>query len=281
MSLRRRLADHGFDSNDDYDFALACLFGPPPGRLRVLHVDGAEGRRKTAFAQAVGGALGYAHRLYHDFSISDSPAPALTVKLDDGSEAPAEPPLPGFERALVEACAYAESEPTVLVLDQLQHADFARQQALHHFVRHGDWLGAGGPVAGHPERLLVVLVSEAPLYHPLAQCAFRVWTDAQRAWAGWTPQEFGLGVEAGALFEALAALFEAAGAAPTSREFRLLLDDLAQRVRSTDHLRHALFGRIETMDRARLHAPECAAALDRVLLELERLLVSERIELGD
>jgi hypothetical protein len=280
MTLRRRLADHGFDSNDDYDFALACLFGPPVGLLRVLHVDGSEGRRKTAFAQALGGALGYAHRLYHDFSVPDAPGPALTVRLDDGSDAPAEPPLPAFERALVEACAYAESEPTVLVLDQLQHADFARQQALHDFVRRGEWRGAGGPLAGHRERLLVVLVSEAPLYHPLAQCAFRVWTDAQRAWAGWTPQEFGLGAEAGDLFEALAALFESSGAAPTSAEFRLLLDDLAHRVRHVEALRHALYGRIESMPRARLLSPECAGPLERVIAELERLLVSERIELG-
>jgi hypothetical protein len=280
MSLRRRLADHGFDSNDDYDFALACLFGPPAAHLRVLHVDGSEGRRKTAFAQALGGALGYPHRLYHDFSTVEPPAPVVAVKLDDGSEAPAEPPLPAFERAVIEACAYAESEPTVLVLDQLQHADFARQQALHDFVRHGEWRGAGGPVAGHRDRLLVVLVSEAALYHPLAQCAFRLWTDAQRAWAGWTPQDFGLGAEASGLFDALAGLFEATGAAPTSGEFGRLLDDLAHRVRHVEALRHALYGRIESIDRGRLLAPECAAGLDRVLAELERLLVSERIELG-
>ena len=54
MSLRRLLAEHGFESNDDYDHAMRCLFGQEQAQLRVLHVDGQAGRRKTAFAQALG-----------------------------------------------------------------------------------------------------------------------------------------------------------------------------------------------------------------------------------
>ena len=40
MSLRTRLAEFGFESNDDYDHALRCLFGQQLTHLRVLHVDG-------------------------------------------------------------------------------------------------------------------------------------------------------------------------------------------------------------------------------------------------
>jgi len=51
MSLRTKLAEFGFESNDDYDHALRCLFGQQQAHLRVLHVDGTAGRRKTAFAK--------------------------------------------------------------------------------------------------------------------------------------------------------------------------------------------------------------------------------------
>jgi hypothetical protein len=40
MTLRRKLAEFGFESNDDYDHALRCLFGQEQSHLRVLHVDG-------------------------------------------------------------------------------------------------------------------------------------------------------------------------------------------------------------------------------------------------
>ena len=73
MSLRSKLAEHGFESNDDYDHALRCLLEQVVPHLRVLHVDGAAGRRKTAFAQALGPALGFAHTLYHDFSAPEPP----------------------------------------------------------------------------------------------------------------------------------------------------------------------------------------------------------------
>jgi hypothetical protein len=52
------------------------------------------------------------------------------------------------------------------------------------------------------------------------------------------------------------------------------------RARLRVHLRHALFGRIEGIDRERLRAETLAGALGRVIEQLHAYLGSEQIELG-
>lgn len=281
MSLRLKLAEHGFESNEDYEHALRCLFHPESSHLRVLHVDGSAGRRKTAFAQALGKALDYPHILYHDFSQPEPARPAAAVTLDDGSLGAPEPALPAFERALIEACAFSEAERVVLIFDQLQGADFATQMRLYHFVSKREWSSAAGSVQAHARNFLLVLVSEQPLYHSLAKCSFRVWTDAQRAFLDYRPSDYGLGVEAQALFDALGTLCMETAAAPTASEFGQVLDDLLHRVRSEEQLRQSLFGRIEAIERARLYDPEVLPALRRALAELERLLGVDEVVLSD
>ncbi|MFN3902871.1 hypothetical protein [Rehaibacterium terrae] len=279
MSLRRKLAEHGFESNDDYEHALRCLFAQDDGGLRVLHVDGEAGRRKTAFAHALGRALDYPHVLYHDFSDAE-PAPiALPVVLEDGTPGPAEPPLSAFERTMTEACAYSEAEPVMLILDQLQAAPFAEHVRLYRFACEREWRNAAGAVMANPRHFLLVLISEQPLYHSLAKRAFRVWTDALRAWQDYRPEDYGLGRQAQPLFDALGRAFQALGAAPTPSEFGRLLDDLLHRVGSEEQLRQSLFGRMESIDRARLYGPELLAPLRAVLAESERLLGAEHVEL--
>jgi hypothetical protein len=280
MSLRRKLAEHGFESNDDYDHALRCLLDQTVPHLRVLHVDGAAGRRKTAFAQALGPALGYAHTLYHDFSVPEPPAAPLAVVLDDGSPGPTEAPLSAFERAMTEACAYSESAPTLLILDQLQAAHFNDQRRLYDFAMMREWTNGAGTVQANGRNFLLALVSEQPLYHSLAKCSFRVWTDAQRAFLDYRPGDYGLGAEAKALFDALGALCTALGCAPTPTEFGLLLQDLLQRSRSEEQIRQSVFGRVESVDRDRLFAPEATAPLRAVMVELERLLGADEVTLG-
>jgi hypothetical protein len=215
MSLRRKLAEHGFESNDDYDHVLRCLLDQVVPHLRVLHVDGAAGRRKTAFAQALGPALGFAHVLYHDFSVPEPPAPSVATVLDDGSPGPTEPALPAFERVMIEACAYSESAPTLVILDQLQAAHFNDQRRLYQLAMSREWASPAGTVQANFRNFLLALVSEQPLYHSLAKCSFRIWTDAQRAFLDYRTSDYGLGPEAGALFEALSTLCLAVGCAPT------------------------------------------------------------------
>ena len=112
---------------------------------------------------------------------------------------------------------------------------------------------------------VLALISEQPLYHSLAKCSFRVWTDAQSAFLDYRPAEYGLGPEAQGLFAALAAVCVPLGAAPTPSEFQHLLTDLLHHARSEEQIRQSLFGRVESVDRARLYAPELAAPLRALL----------------
>lgn len=281
MTLRSKLAEFGFESNDDYDHALRCLFGQPVSHLRVLHVDGNAGRRKTAFAQALGRALDYPQVLYHDFSATEAAAPVQPIVLEDGSFGTPEAPPSGFERAMTEACAYSEASPTLLILDQLQAAHFADQQRLYNFVMKREWAGSTGPASANAKNLVLALISEQPLYHSLAKCSYRVWTDAQRAFLDYRPPDYGLGAEAQGFFSAIAAVCIALPAAPTPSEFANVVSDLLNFARSEDQIRQSLFGRIESLDRARLYAPEVAPALRDVLTELERLLGADQVSLGD
>lgn len=281
MTLRRKLAEFGFESNDDYDHAIRCLFEQQPAHLRVLHVDGTAGRRKTAFAQALGRALDYAHVLYHDFSAAEAQPLLQPVLLEDGSLGVPEAPPSGFERVMTEACAYSEASPTMLILDQLQGAHFADQARLYHFVMTREWNSPSGSTSANLRNTVLVLISEQPLYHSLAKCSFRVWTDAQSAFLDYRPAEYGLGPEAQGLFAALAAVCVPLGAAPTPSEFQHLLGDLIHHARSEEQIRQSLFGRVESVDRARLYAPELAAPLRALLVELERLLGADEVQLPD
>jgi len=279
MSLRRKLAEFGFESNDDYDHAIRSLFGQGLEHLRVLQVDGLAGRRKTAFAQALARALEYPQVLYHDFSAEEAPAAVVAVTLDDGSQGPGEPALSGFERVMTEACAYSEATRTALILDQLQAAHFSDQARLYHFVMKREWSNSAGNVQANGKNLLLVLISEQPLYHSLAKCSYRVWTDAQRAFLDYRPQEFGFGSEAQGVFEAIANVCLLLQAAPTPSEFAHLLADLVRHARSEEQIRQSLFGRIENIDRARLYSPELLPPLRALLAELERYLGADEISL--
>ena len=281
MTLRRKLAEFGFESNDDYDHALRCLFGQNEPNLRVLHVDGTAGRRKTAFAQALGRALEYPHTIYHDFSAIEDIAPPIPVVMEDGTIGAPELAPSGFERAMTEACAYSEASPTLLILDQLQHAHFAEQARLYHFVMTREWTGPQGSAIAHPKNLVLALISEQPLYHSLAKCSYRVWTDAQTAFLDYRPAEYGLGPEAQGLFAALAAVCAPLGASPTPSEFQHVLTDLLQYARSEEQIRQSLFGRVESVDRGRLYAPELTAPLRTLLNEIERLLGADEVQLPE
>ena len=281
MTLRRQLAEFGFESNDDYDHALRCLFDTEQAQMRVLHVDGTAGRRKTAFAQALGRALAYPHVLYHDFSAAEPAPTAQAIVLDDGSLGVPEAAPSGFERVMTEACAYSEATPTLLILDQLQSAHFADQARLYHFVMKHEWTGSAGTTTANGKNIVLALISEQPLYHSLAKCSYRIWTDAQRAFLDYRPSEYGLGPEAQGLFAAIAAVCVALEAAPTPSEFAHLISDLLHHARSEEQIRQSLFGRVESLDRAGLYSPELAPLLRALLVELERLLGADEVSLGD
>jgi hypothetical protein len=279
MNLRRELARHGFESNTDYSFALDCLFAARIEHVRCLHVDGSAGRRKTAFANALGAALEYPHVLYHDFSQPEPEPLLLPVQLEDGSLAPAEAPLPAFERSITEACAFSESERTLLIFDQLQAAPFAQQLELTEFLRSGEWSSAAGSVLAHRGRLLVALISDGALYHSLTRLSYRIWTDAERAHLDYRPEDYRLGAEAEPLFATLSAAFDVLAVSPTPSEFERLLADLLQRAHGIEQLRQALFGHVEGLEHERLRAEAAQPALNALLEALDELRGVDHIEL--
>ena len=273
------MAEFGFESNEDYEFQIRALFAAKLVHLRCLAVCGESGRRKTAFANALGQALEYPHLVYHDFSLPEVAPPQVIVVSADEQEQPqaADAPLSRFERCVVEACAFSEAARTALILDQLQVADFRDQMRLNAFVRSGEWSLGNAAVRANPKNMFLVLISEQPLYHSLARVSFRVWTDARGAAFTMRPQDAGLGNDASALFDALAALFERLGGSPTPSEFARILDNLIHHVRTEEQLRHALFGWTEHIDRGALSAPAVAPLLRAVVDALSEWLGAEEV----
>ncbi len=279
MNLRRRLALHGFESNDDYEFALRLLFEAQLVGVRCLNVAGESGRRKTALAQALAAALEYEHVLYHDFSRKDALTPTLIVDPESGEAQATELPASAFDRVITEACAYSEGARVILILDQIQASDFRDQIALYQFAQTREWSGGIGTVIANPATLLLVLISEEPLYHSLQKISFRVWADASGGSLDFDPRDYGLDLDAQPLFVALGELFRQIGQAPTPSEFHNILADLLQRVRSVDQLRTSLFGWIENLDRDRLHASILKPTCEQVIAHLDRLIGVEQVDL--
>ena len=106
-----------------------------------------------------------------------------------------------------------------------------------------------------------------------------MWTDAQRAFLDFRPAEFGLGVEASGLFEAIAAVCVPLAAAPTPSEYANLLGDLLHHARSEEQIRQSFYGRVENIERARLYVPELVVPLRALLVEMERYLGADEISL--
>lgn len=283
MSLRRRLAEFGFESNDDYTFQIDCLMRADVAHLRSLHIAGDSGRRKTALANALALALEFPRIVYHDFAQPEPPPPPIIVTTnDDGTaqDGPQELPPTAFERAVTEVCAFSEGERAVLILDQLQLADFHDQTRLFQFIQTHLWNSSAGSVKANAKQLLVVLISEDVLYHPLAHVSYRIWADASGGRFDYRPEEFGLGLDAREMFAAFAALFDALGSIPTTSEFRKLLADALAHARTEEHLRHCIFGWMEQVDRARLFSPALSPLVHEAVMAMNSHLGMDHIEIG-
>jgi hypothetical protein len=280
-SLRENMAQHGFESNDDYEFQVRCLLYGPAEGIRTLSIEGDSERRKTAFATALAHALERPHVLYHDFA--DRSRALADVILPDAEDeyGRKEPPIEPLDDIVSHACALSEAEGVVLILDQLQVADFREHIRIHRLVRDRRWQVRDASYDANPRHLLLFLISEEPLYHSLQRASFRVWVSrvSQRR-VDYRPAELGFGSDAVALFGALGDLFRALDAAPTRSELVRLLDDLTRHVQTESDLRHALFGRCEGVDRARLYGPDIDAELARVIEALRTYIGTEQIEIG-
>jgi len=280
MHLRQRLASFGFESNDDYEYALRLLFEAQTSGVRCLNIVGESGRRKTAFAHALASALDYPHILYHDFSRAEAPPVALVVDAESGEARSIEAAVSAFDRAVTEACAYSEAARVTLVLDQIQASDFQDQIRLYQFAQTREWNSVVGLVVANRATLLLILISETPLYHSLQKHSFKIWADTAGGFVDFDPKDFGMGVESLQLFQAFGEAFRELGQAPTASEFAHIIDDALQRVRTVDQLRTSLYGWMENLDRERLYTPQMTASLNAVIQKLSTLVGTEEIEIS-
>ncbi len=280
-TLRESMAEHGFDSNDDYAFQVRCLLRETPRRIRTLSIQGDGERRKTAFATALAHALDTPHILYHDFSDSEPPTPEVILPPGVDEYGRLASPVEPLDDIVSQACALSEAESTILILDQLQAADFREHIRVHRLIRDRHWLVRDAPYYANARNLMLFLISEAPLYHSLQRESFRVWVGrfSERR-VTLNPAELGLDPDAAPLLDALNDLFHAIDAAPTHSDVARLLGDLTSQVQTEDHLRDALFGRCDGIDRKRIKAPDLVPVLGRVIAQMRDYVGYEEVLVG-
>jgi len=275
------MASNGFESNDDYEFQSRCLLQAPIDKIRTLSIEGDSERRKTAFATALAHSLDFAHVLYHDFSDQSPPQPEVVLPETKDEYGRKEPAIEPLDDIASQACAFSEADPTVLILDQLQMADFREHIRIHRLIRDRQWLVRDAPYYANPRNLVLFLISEETLYHSLQRASFRIWVGrVSERRIDFSPNEFALEADARPLFTALTELFRALDAAPTRGEFEHLLRDLIEQVQTAAHLRHALFGRCEGIDRKRLYGDAVTPQIDAVIDSLHDYLAAEQIVIG-
>jgi hypothetical protein len=280
-SLQERMARHGFESNDDYEYQVRCLLSAPVDGVRALNVEGESGRRKTAFANALAQALEYPNVLYHDFTQQNPPLPDVILPPTKDEQGREEPPIDPLDQVVSEACAFSEGEQTILILDQLQAADFREHIRIYKLLTRARWSFRDAVYYANARNLLVFLISEEPLYHSLQKNSFRIWVSrVSHRQVPYQPADFGLDDEAAEVMDRLAELFEALGMAPTRTEYGRLLHDIHLHVRTAEFLRHSIYGWTEGVDRELLYSPEIEPVLQGVLRAVERYIGMDEVEIG-
>ena len=281
QTLREKMAEHGFESNVDYAYHVRCALSQPGRQVPALNVEGDSGRRKTAFAMALAQALEYPQRVYHDFTETNPPPPKVVPPPSKDEEGREEPPIPAFERAMIDACAFSEGEKTVLILDQLQAADFREHLRLYSFLVEREWHFREAAFTANPQNLFVLLISEEGLYHSLQKVSFSAWVPrAAVGDADYRPEEFGLGPEAAPMMDRLGELFRELGVQPTPSEFRKLLHDIQHNVRTPDELTHSIYGWTEGIDRALIVSERIQRRVAELMPHIEEFVGIEHVELS-
>ena len=281
-TLREMMADNGYESNDDYSYHIKCLLSSQTGDIRCLNVEGAPGRRKTAFANALATSLQYRHVLYHDFSREDALKVPVPVAGDDEDESSEKiERVSRFDHTMSDACAFSEGERTIVILDQLQAAPFADHIRLYKFIRSHQWDSAATQFFANKNKLLVFLISEEPLYHSLQKHSFRVWVnDTSVGDKRYRAEDFHLQNDAQDLIDALRGLFAEVGVMPTFSEFAHILNDIQLNVRTAEELTHSIYGWTEGITLDALRAEALREELDTVMSAIETYIGVDEVELS-
>lgn len=279
-SLKARLAQHGFNSEESYDHALRCFTNNPCDTIRCLNVDGNSGRRRTAFANALAHALGARQVLYYEFG-RDKPVPQI-IRIQEGEEVVEEPPVEALDRVMTEACAQSEAEQTVLILDQLHKTQFLNHIRLYDFIRTGVWAYSDVQYQANINNLKLFLISDERLYHSLQSVSFRARVSEQDAASvSLVAADLGINEDDCPWLAPLQALLEVLGISPTLHEYKKLIYDIEQQVRNQHQLKVSLYGWLEKLDWDELEAEKIQPYLHRVLQVIQQNLeIQEEIEIS-
>jgi len=273
------MATFGFESNEDYEYRIRCLLNYPTEGLRCLNVVGDTSRRQTAFANALALALEYPHITYHDFSQHENPVVAESKEHGDEQTQDNTPALSRFDRAMIESSAFSEAEKSILIIDQLQLADFKHHIQLYQMVMSRCWVHGTTEFEANPDHFLLVLISEQPLYHSLDKVSFRIWTDPQQGRLNYQPSEFDLDARVIPIFDTIANLFEQLNTTPTRSEFEKILYYLLRDVRTENQLCQVIYGWTESLNHNDLNAPPTRPALTAVIQAVRDYIGMDQISL--
>lgn len=278
-SLQELMAQHGFESNDDYGYHVRCLRSNPSNTVRCLNIEGDSDRRKTAFASALAGALQYPHALYHDFTQQHEPTPQVTLPDREDENGQKEIPITALDRIITEACAFSEGEHTVMIIDQLQAADFREHIRLYTLIKDGQWLYGDVTFTANKHNLLIFLISEKPLYHSLQKVSFRVWVNAASSrHVDYKPSDFGLDDDALDVMHALANVFNALGVVPTLSEYAKIMVDVQINIHTAEDLCHSIYGWTEGIDRDLLFSEPLSALYEETVTAITHYIGCDSVE---
>lgn len=282
-SLREKMAEHGYESNESYDYIVRCLHSAPGPTIRCLNIEGDSGRRKTAFANALGHALNVEHVIYHDFTQQEELQAPTVVQVSEGNEGKEEPPVGLFDRIMSDVCAFSEAEKTILILDQLHVADFKDHIRIYQFLTEYEWRYGDAVFYANRKNLMVFLISEAALYHSLQKNSFKIWiANASNQAAPYRPSDFKLGVEAESLISALHNLFQQLQIYPTFSEYKKIIHDIQHNVRFADDLKISIYGWTEAIDRKQFISEDFDRAISQLMPEVEAFIgIEESVELSE
>ena len=269
--LQKKMADFGFESNDDYEYHLRCLMNSPFTGIKALNIEGHKGRRKTAFANALGLALEYPNQFYYDFTQKSEAEGKVIIPPSEDENGISEAPVSDFDHIMSEACAFSEGEQTILILDQLHSADFKDHIRIYHFIKSCNWTYGDNSLKASSKNLLVLLISDEPLYHSLQKCSFRVWINAvSSAQKEYAPADFSLKDDVLPIMEAFALIFDKLEMAPTHSEYKNILNDIHLNVHTEQQLIHSLYGWIEGINRELLYSSQMQPLLTQVIEKIQQ-----------
>lgn len=268
-TLQKQMADFGFESNDDYEYHLRCLMNSQFNGIKTINIEGHKGRRKTAFANALGRALEYPNLFYYDFTQKSEAEGKVMIPPSEDEHGISVAPVSDFDHIMSESSAFSEGEKTILILDQLHVADFKDHIRIYHFIKSGEWSYGDNTLKASTKNLLLLLISDEPLYHSLQKCSFRVWVNAvSSAQKDYSPADFKLQDDVLPIMEALANIFDKLEMAPTHSEYKNILNDIHLNIHTEQQLIHSLYGWMEGINRERLYSKEMKPLLTRVIDKL-------------